>query len=140
MVGFGGYPAFPALLAASACNIPTVIHEHNAVLGRVNRWVAGDAAAIATAYPDVQRLKRAYRGKVQLVGNPVRESVARLGTMPFPEYDDSAPLKLLITGGSQGATILGSVVPEGLQPVGADSGGRETPPLPTGASRQGRTR
>ena len=114
VVGFGGYPAFPALLAASSCNVPTVIHEQNAVLGRVNRWVAGDAAAIATAYPDVERLKRAYRGKVHLVGNPVRESVARLGTMPFPEYDDTAPLKLLITGGSQGATILGTVVPEGL--------------------------
>ncbi len=114
VVGFGGYPAFPALLAASSCNVPTVIHEQNAVLGRVNRWVAGDAAAIATAYPDVERLKRAYRGKVHLVGNPVRESVARLGTMPFPEYDDTAPLKLLITGGSQGASILGTVVPEGL--------------------------
>ena len=114
VVGFGGYPAFPALLAASSCNVPTIVHEQNAVLGRVNRWVAGDAAAIATAYPDVQRLKRAYRGKVHLVGNPVRESVARLGTMPFPEYDDTAPLKLLITGGSQGASILGKVVPDGL--------------------------
>ena len=114
VVGFGGYPAFPALLAASSCNVPTVIHEQNAVLGRVNRWVAGDAAAIATAYLDVQRLKRAYRGKVHLVGNPVRTSVARLGTMPFPEYDDTAPLKLLITGGSQGASILGKVVPDGL--------------------------
>ena len=114
VVGFGGYPAFPALLAASSCNVPTIVHEQNAVLGRVNRWVAGDAAAIATAYPDVQRLKRAYRGKVHLVGNPVRESVARLGTMPFPEYDDTAPLKLLITGGSQGASILGTVVPDGL--------------------------
>lgn len=114
VVGFGGYPAFPALLAASSCNIPTVIHEQNAVLGRVNRWVAGDATAIATAYPAVERLKPAYRRKVHLVGNPVRESVARLGTMPFPEYDDTAPLKLLITGGSQGASILGTVVPEGL--------------------------
>ena len=114
VVGFGGYPAFPALLGASSCNVPTVIHEQNAVLGRVNRWVAGDATAIATAYPDVERLKRAYRGKVHLVGNPVRESVARLGTMPFPEYDDTAPLKLLVTGGSQGASILGTVVPDGL--------------------------
>lgn len=114
VVGFGGYPAFPALLAASSCKVPTVIHEQNAVLGRVNRWVAGDAAAIATAYPAVERLKSAYRGKVHLVGNPVRENVARLGTMPFPEYDDTAPLKLLITGGSQGASILGTVVPDGL--------------------------
>ena len=114
VVGFGGYPAFPTLLAASSCNVPTVIHEQNAVLGRVNRWVAGDATAIATAYSNVERLKSAYRRKVHLVGNPVRESVARLGTMPFPEYDDTAPLKLLVTGGSQGASILGTVVPDGL--------------------------
>jgi UDP-N-acetylglucosamine--N-acetylmuramyl-(pentapeptide) pyrophosphoryl-undecaprenol N-acetylglucosamine transferase len=114
VVGFGGYPAFPALLAASSLKIPTILHEQNAVLGRVNRWVAGDAAAIATAYPEVERLKRAYRNKVELVGNPVRQSVARLGTMPFPEFDDTAPLKILVTGGSQGATILGQVVPDAL--------------------------
>jgi UDP-N-acetylglucosamine--N-acetylmuramyl-(pentapeptide) pyrophosphoryl-undecaprenol N-acetylglucosamine transferase len=114
VVGFGGYPAFPALLAASSLKIPTILHEQNAVLGRVNRWVAADAAAIATAYPEVERLKRAYRNKVELVGNPVRESVARLGTMPFPEFDDTAPLKILVTGGSQGATILGAVVPDAL--------------------------
>lgn len=114
VVGFGGYPAFPALLAASSMNIPTILHEQNAVLGRVNRWVAGDAAAIATAYPEVDRLKPAYRDKVELVGNPVRESVARLGTMPFPEFDETAPLKILVTGGSQGATVLGKVVPDAL--------------------------
>jgi UDP-N-acetylglucosamine--N-acetylmuramyl-(pentapeptide) pyrophosphoryl-undecaprenol N-acetylglucosamine transferase len=114
VVGFGGYPAFPALLAASSLKIPTILHEQNAVLGRVNRWVASDAAAIATAYPDVERLKRSYLNKVELVGNPVRESVARLGTMPFPEFDDTAPLKILVTGGSQGATILGAVVPDAL--------------------------
>ena len=49
-----------------------------------------------------------------MVGNPVRESVARLGTMPFPEFDDTAPLKILVTGGSQGATVLGQVVPDAL--------------------------
>jgi UDP-N-acetylglucosamine--N-acetylmuramyl-(pentapeptide) pyrophosphoryl-undecaprenol N-acetylglucosamine transferase len=114
VVGFGGYPAFPALLAASALNIPTLLHEQNAVLGRVNRLLAGSASAIATAYSEVERLKPRFRRKVALVGNPVRESVARLGTMPFPEYDETAPLKILVTGGSQGATVLGSVVPDAL--------------------------
>jgi UDP-N-acetylglucosamine--N-acetylmuramyl-(pentapeptide) pyrophosphoryl-undecaprenol N-acetylglucosamine transferase len=114
VVGFGGYPAFPALLAASALNIPTILHEQNAVLGRVNRLLAGSADAIATAYPDVERLKSRHKRRVALVGNPVRESVARLGTMPFPEFDETAPLKILVTGGSQGATVLGSVVPDAL--------------------------
>jgi UDP-N-acetylglucosamine--N-acetylmuramyl-(pentapeptide) pyrophosphoryl-undecaprenol N-acetylglucosamine transferase len=114
VVGFGGYPAFPALLAASARGIPTVLHEQNAVLGRVNRLLAGEATAIATAYDRIERLKSGHQGKVVLVGNPVREAVARLGEMPFPEFDEVAPLKILITGGSQGATVLGKVVPEGL--------------------------
>ncbi|MEQ7873422.1 undecaprenyldiphospho-muramoylpentapeptide beta-N-acetylglucosaminyltransferase [Sphingomonas sp. ASV193] len=114
VVGFGGYPAFPALLAASSARVPTVLHEQNAVLGRVNRLLAGEAAAIATAYPEVERLKPAYASKTVLVGNPVRTSVARLGEMPFPEFDDTAPLKILITGGSQGASVLGRVVPVGL--------------------------
>ena len=114
VVGFGGYPAFPALLAANAENLPTVIHEQNAVLGRVNRWLAGKAKAIATSYGEIQRLKNAYRSKTVLVGNPVREAVVRLGELPYPPFDDSAPLKILVTGGSQGATILGAVVPEGL--------------------------
>ncbi|MDQ3074044.1 MAG: undecaprenyldiphospho-muramoylpentapeptide beta-N-acetylglucosaminyltransferase [Pseudomonadota bacterium] len=114
VVGFGGYPAFPALLAASAAKVPTVLHEQNAVLGRVNRWLAGEAKAIATNYVEVERLKPAYRAKTVLVGNPVRDQVVRLGEMPFPPFDDSAPFKILVTGGSQGATVLGSVVPEGL--------------------------
>lgn len=114
VVGFGGYPAFPTLLAASALGIPTVLHEQNAVLGRVNRLLAGDADAIATAYDEIDRLKPRHRRKVVLVGNPVRESVARLGEAPLPPFDEIAPLKILVTGGSQGASILGQIVPSGL--------------------------
>ena len=114
VVGFGGYPAFPSLLAASALKISTVIHEQNAVMGRVNRLLAGEAEAIGTAYDQIDRLKPKYADKAALVGNPVREEIARLGELPFPPFDEVAPLKILVTGGSQGATILSRVVPEGL--------------------------
>jgi len=114
VVGFGGYPAFPSLLAASAMRIPTLLHEQNAVLGRVNRLLAAEAEAIGTAYGQVDRLKPKYDAKTVLVGNPVRSEIARLGELPFPPFDEIAPLKILITGGSQGATVLGRVVPEGL--------------------------
>jgi len=114
VVGFGGYPAFPALLAASPMRIPTVLHEQNAVMGRVNRLLAGEAAGIGTAYDQIDRLKPKYQSKAVLVGNPVREEIARLGELPFPAFDEFAPLKILVTGGSQGATILSQVVPEGL--------------------------
>jgi UDP-N-acetylglucosamine--N-acetylmuramyl-(pentapeptide) pyrophosphoryl-undecaprenol N-acetylglucosamine transferase len=114
VIGFGGYPAVPAVLAATTLKIPTVLHEQNAVLGRANRFLAGEAVAIATAYSQVERLKSGHRKKTVLVGNPVREAIARLGVAPFPPFDEYAPLRILVTGGSQGATVLSKVVPEGL--------------------------
>ena len=114
VVGFGGYPAFPSLLAASSMKIPSVLHEQNAVLGRVNRLLAGDAVAIATAYDQIDRLKPKFADKAVLVGNPVRAEITRLGEMPFPPFDEVAPLKILVTGGSQGASVLSKVVPAGL--------------------------
>ena len=114
VVGFGGYPAFPSLLAASAMKVPTVLHEQNAVLGRVNRLLAGEAEAIGIAYDQVDRLKDKFSARTVLVGNPVRAEISRLGELPFPAFDEFAPLKILVTGGSQGATVLSEVVPEGL--------------------------
>ncbi|MES2173046.1 MAG: undecaprenyldiphospho-muramoylpentapeptide beta-N-acetylglucosaminyltransferase [Pseudomonadota bacterium] len=114
VVGFGGYPAMPALLGALADGIPTAIHEQNAVLGRVNRLLAGRVDAIATAYPDVERLKDAYASKVHLIGNPVREEVKALREEDFPALTDESVFRVLVIGGSQGASILSSVVPEGL--------------------------
>ena len=114
IVGFGGYPALPAVLAGLDCGVATAVHEQNAVLGRVNRLLAGRVDAIATAYPVVQRLKPKFAAKTHLVGNPVREEVKTIGLARFPDYDAGATLRLLITGGSQGATILSSVVPGGL--------------------------
>jgi UDP-N-acetylglucosamine--N-acetylmuramyl-(pentapeptide) pyrophosphoryl-undecaprenol N-acetylglucosamine transferase len=114
VVGFGGYPALPALLAATGAKIPTVIHEQNAVLGRVNRFLAGRVDAIATAYREVDRLSPKLAGKVHLVGNPVREDVLALRERPFPAFTADGLLRVLVTGGSQGARVLSEVVPDGL--------------------------
>ena len=114
VIGFGGYPALPALLAATSAGIPSVVHEQNAVLGRVNRLLSGRVDAIATAYPEVQRLKPKHAGKVHLVGNPVREEVLALRDEDFPAFTDEGLLRVLITGGSQGARVLSEVVPDGL--------------------------
>ncbi len=114
VVGFGGYPALPALLAASSAGIPTIIHEQNAVLGRVNRFLAGRVNAIATAYEQVDRLAPKLAGKVHLVGNPVRAEVLKLRDQPFPAFTDEGLLRVLVTGGSQGARVLSEVVPDGL--------------------------
>lgn len=114
VVGFGGYPALPALLAALKDDIPTVVHEQNAVLGRVNRLLAGRVNAIVTAYPDVERLKPKYAEKVHLIGNPVRAEILALRDEEFPALTEESVFRLLVTGGSQGASILSQVVPEGL--------------------------
>ncbi|MFN3516733.1 MAG: undecaprenyldiphospho-muramoylpentapeptide beta-N-acetylglucosaminyltransferase [Novosphingobium sp.] len=114
VIGFGGYPAFPALWAASGAGIPSVIHEQNAVLGRVNRLLAGRVNAIATSYRQTERLKAKHLGKVHLVGNPVRAEVLALREQPFPAFSEDSLLRVLVTGGSQGAGILSQVVPDGL--------------------------
>ncbi len=114
VVGFGGYPAFPALLASTKANIPSVVHEQNAVLGRVNRLLANRVDAIATSYPEVQRLKDKHADKVHLVGNPVRAEVLALRAQDFPEFTEEGLLRVLVTGGSQGASVLSEVVPDGL--------------------------
>ena len=114
VVGFGGYPAFPAILGAFACNVPTLLHEQNAVLGRVNRLVAKRVNAIVTAYPAVKRLAARDVDKVHMLGNPVREEVLKLRDEGYPPLDEEGIFRVLVTGGSQGAKILSDVVPDGL--------------------------
>ncbi|WP_423601943.1 undecaprenyldiphospho-muramoylpentapeptide beta-N-acetylglucosaminyltransferase [Sphingomonas sp. MS122] len=114
VIAFGGYASLPALMAAFSAKVPAVIHEQNAVLGRVNRLVAGRVAAIATSYADVERLKPKYEDRTHLVGNPVRQAVLDLRMRPYPPLDEDGIFRVLVTGGSQGASILSQVVPDGL--------------------------
>ena len=114
VIGFGGYPALPALLAATSAEIPSLVHEQNAVLGRVNRLLAGRVEAIATAYPEIKRLKPKHAEKTHLVGNPVRAEVMQLRDDPFPPFTEEGLLRVLVTGGSQGASVLSDVVPDGM--------------------------
>jgi UDP-N-acetylglucosamine--N-acetylmuramyl-(pentapeptide) pyrophosphoryl-undecaprenol N-acetylglucosamine transferase len=114
IVGFGGYPALPALLAGTAVKLPSIVHEQNAVLGRVNRLLAGRVNAIATSYETVDRLAPKHASKVHLVGNPVRAEVLALREQDFPAFTEESLLRILVTGGSQGASILSQVVPDGL--------------------------
>ena len=114
VIGFGGYPAFPALLAAFVDQVPTIVHEQNAVLGRVNRLVAGGVNAIATSYDPTERLAGKLVDKVYRVGNPVREAVLALRAKPVPLLEEDGIFRVLVTGGSQGASVLSEVVPDGL--------------------------
>jgi UDP-N-acetylglucosamine--N-acetylmuramyl-(pentapeptide) pyrophosphoryl-undecaprenol N-acetylglucosamine transferase len=102
------------VLAATSAKIPAVVHEQNAVLGRVNRFLAGRVDAIATAYRKVDRLAEKHLGKVHCLGNPVRPEILALREAPFPALAEEGLLRILVTGGSQGARVLSDVVPDGL--------------------------
>ncbi len=111
VAGFGGYPAFPALAAARLSGTPHIIHEQNAVLGRVNRLFASSAFAVASGFQRLDRLKPGVRHEV--TGNPLRDAVLKAVTDYEPPASDG-PIHLLVVGGSLGARLLSLTVPEAL--------------------------
>lgn len=112
VAGFGGYPAFPALAHAQLKSIPFVIHEQNAVLGRVNRLFAARAFAVASGFDRLDRLPRKARHVV--TGNPVRGAILAGGRAPYQPPSGEGPVRLLVIGGSLGARILSVGVPEAI--------------------------
>jgi UDP-N-acetylglucosamine--N-acetylmuramyl-(pentapeptide) pyrophosphoryl-undecaprenol N-acetylglucosamine transferase len=110
VVGFGGYPSIPALLAAIALRLPRMIHEQNGVPGRVNRRLAARVRAVACGtWPTV--LPAGVRGIH--TGNPVRAAVLERAGAPYIPPGDY-PMSIVVMGGSQGARILSDVVPAAL--------------------------
>ena len=110
VVGFGGYPSVPPLLAArmlGGSRPATILHEQNAVLGRANRLLSRGADALALAIANTQRVP-AGANRVA-VGNPVRPAVAALAGQGFIQPQGS--VRLLVLGGSLGARIFSDVVP-----------------------------
>lgn len=111
VIGFGGYPSLPTMLAAMLLRRPTLIHEQNAVLGRVNRLIARRVKVVATAVPNVVG---APADRVRVVGNPVRQAVAAVGETPYAAPKADGLIDLLIFGGSQGARVLSDVTPAAI--------------------------
>lgn len=113
VVGFGGYPAFPASAAAVLGRLPLVLHEQNAILGRTNRVLSRFASIIATSVPDTRGIPHALAPRVHHVGNPVREAVVGSArSYEVPAADGS--INIFVTGGSQGAQALAEGVPAAL--------------------------
>lgn len=119
VVGFGGYPSVPPMLAAMQLGVPTLLHEQNAVLGRANRFLARRVDAIATGFPALHGIDEKLRGKAVHTGNPVRPAVLEAARIAFPGFADGR-LRLLVTGGSQGARIFSDVVPAALELLSPD--------------------
>jgi UDP-N-acetylglucosamine--N-acetylmuramyl-(pentapeptide) pyrophosphoryl-undecaprenol N-acetylglucosamine transferase len=111
VVGFGGYPTLPPLMAASMRKIPTLIHEQNAVMGRANKLLALRVSAIATSFAGVLDAQPQLAAKATRVGNPMRPAVVAAAAAAFAAPEPAGLLRLLVFGGSQGAKIMSDVVP-----------------------------
>jgi UDP-N-acetylglucosamine--N-acetylmuramyl-(pentapeptide) pyrophosphoryl-undecaprenol N-acetylglucosamine transferase len=114
VVGFGGYPTLPPVLAATLRGIPTVIHDANAVMGRANRMLSTRVKAIATSFPNMT-LDAALAAKATFTGNPVRPAVIAASAAPYAPLETGGPFRLLVTGGSQGARVMADIVPPAIE-------------------------
>ena len=119
VVGFGGYPTVPPLLAASWRGVPTVLHEQNGVMGRANRLLASRVTAIATGFRVLNKVDERVRAKLTFTGNPVRPLVIEASKVPYNAPGADGTLRLLVFGGSQGARVMSEVVPAAVERLDA---------------------
>ena len=115
VIGFGGYPTLPPLLAARMLGVPGIIHDANAVLGRANRFLSGRVNAIATSLPGVLDRDPSLAGKTTTVGTPMRPGVLAAAAVPYDPPQPGGPLRLLAVGGSQGARVMSDIVPPAIE-------------------------
>ena len=120
VVGFGGYPAFPAMRAAQSMGLPTILHEQNAVLGRVNRVFAAKANHVVSGFDVLE--KASPKAKVQSLGNPMRAQI--MGAVPNAYSAPTNIINLLCVGGSLGARILSQTIPKAIALLPAELRGR----------------
>jgi UDP-N-acetylglucosamine--N-acetylmuramyl-(pentapeptide) pyrophosphoryl-undecaprenol N-acetylglucosamine transferase len=114
VIGFGGYPTVPPLIAAAMLGVPTLLHEQNAVLGRANRFLASRVDVIATGFASVGKVDEALAAKMRHVGNPVRPAVIEAAKTAYDPPREDGELRLLVFGGSQGARIMADIVPPAI--------------------------
>jgi UDP-N-acetylglucosamine--N-acetylmuramyl-(pentapeptide) pyrophosphoryl-undecaprenol N-acetylglucosamine transferase len=115
VIGFGGYPTVPPLLAARLFSVPTLLHEANAVLGRANRLLSSRVSAIATSLPGVLDRDPELSVKTTAVGTPMRPAILAAAAVKFAMPEPTGALRLLVVGGSQGARVMADIVPGAIE-------------------------
>ncbi|MEM7620983.1 MAG: undecaprenyldiphospho-muramoylpentapeptide beta-N-acetylglucosaminyltransferase [Pseudomonadota bacterium] len=114
VVGFGGYPTFPPLVASYLRKIPCAVHEQNAVMGRANRFFAKFVTTIAMSFKDTKYITGELLAKSHFTGNPVRNIVREWSSVPYTSPQPGGDFHLLVFGGSQGARFFSDVVPQAV--------------------------
>ncbi|QCI16249.1 undecaprenyldiphospho-muramoylpentapeptide beta-N-acetylglucosaminyltransferase [Buchnera aphidicola] len=105
VLGMGGYVSGPGGVAAWNSNIPLILHEQNKIAGITNRWLSKISTKNIQASPGALT-------DAEVVGNPVCQSILDI---PLPENrfkNRNGPLRVLVIGGSQGASILNYIIPK----------------------------
>jgi UDP-N-acetylglucosamine--N-acetylmuramyl-(pentapeptide) pyrophosphoryl-undecaprenol N-acetylglucosamine transferase len=113
-MGFGGYPVFAAGIAAWLSRVPLILHEQNAVLGRANRVLAPLARQLALSFQDTARLSPRAAARAVVTGNPIRAAFRTLADVPYPAVSADGDIRVLVLGGSLGARVFGTLLPEAL--------------------------
>lgn len=114
IVGFGGYAALPTVFAGALLRRPTLIHEQNAVLGRANRLLGSLVDRVALGFANTERLPASATSRTVVTGNPVRPAFLEARAAPYTAPGAEEPFRLFIMGGSQGAHVFSSVLPDAL--------------------------
>ncbi len=109
VVGFGGYPSLPGMIAAQLLFKKTLLHEQNAVLGRANRFLQRFAKGLAVSFSPTINAP----GTAVLTGNPVRKLVRM--AMATPRSKDNEKFHICVVGGSQGAKLFSEIIPKALE-------------------------
>ncbi|MGX1306634.1 UDP-N-acetylglucosamine--N-acetylmuramyl-(pentapeptide) pyrophosphoryl-undecaprenol N-acetylglucosamine transferase [Amorphus suaedae] len=118
VVGFGGYPTLPPILAARMLGRPAIVHEANAVLGRANRLLSR-FAKVAVAFPNARGLASGADKPVH-TGMPVRPNVIAAAATPYAIPDADGTFRLLVFGGSQGARVFSEILPPAMAQLPED--------------------
>ncbi len=112
IIGFGGYPTFPPLLAAVFLRIPIIIYEQNCSIGKANRLFLQYARKVALTYEETKNYNIIDNNKKLVIGNIVRENIKNL---KVKSNFNNNPFRIFIFGGSQKAKIFSTLVPEAIQ-------------------------
>jgi len=120
VIGFGGYPTLPPIIAARVSRVPTAIHEQNAVMGRANRLLSRLVDRIALSFTSTKLLHPDAEPKARVTGTPVRDAVLSYRDVPYLPPEEGQRLALLVFGGSQGARFFSEALPPALERLPAD--------------------
>ncbi len=114
VIGFGGYPAVAPVLVGKTFHAKAMLHEQNAYFGRANHFLAPHVDKVALSWDGTSNISNDILAKCNLVGMPVRSAFHQIGSQPYKAPAEDAPIQILIVGGSLGAEIFGTTVPEAL--------------------------